>query len=130
VTTPSEQRLRDELVGWLTTVRRDGQPQSSPVWFVGAAGALWVRSQVDAGKVANLRANPKVAFHLADDGTGGNVLTIEGVAELVDDLPEDAIAAYLDKYAARIERMGTTPEEMMRRYAVTIRLVPGRTRSW
>ena len=26
-------RLRDELIVWLTTVSRLGQPQSSPVWF-------------------------------------------------------------------------------------------------
>jgi PPOX class probable F420-dependent enzyme len=126
----TEQRLRDDLIGWLTTVRRDGQPQSSPVWFVGVGGVLWVRSQVDAGKVANVRANAKVAFHLDDDGAGGDVHTFEATAEIVDDLPEEAIAAYLAKYGARIERMGTTPEEMMRQYAVTLRLQPGRVRSW
>jgi hypothetical protein len=27
------QRLRDELIVWLTTVSRHGQPRSSPVWF-------------------------------------------------------------------------------------------------
>jgi PPOX class probable F420-dependent enzyme len=27
-------RLRDEIIGWLTTVAPDGQPQPIPVWFV------------------------------------------------------------------------------------------------
>ena len=33
----AERRLRDEEIVWLTTVRRDGQPQSVPVWFYGMA---------------------------------------------------------------------------------------------
>ena len=28
------ERLRGEQVAWLTTVRADGQAQSSPVWFL------------------------------------------------------------------------------------------------
>ena len=27
-------RLQTELIGWLTTINPDGQPQASPIWFV------------------------------------------------------------------------------------------------
>jgi hypothetical protein len=30
----ADRRLRSEQVAWLTTVRADGQPQSTPVWFL------------------------------------------------------------------------------------------------
>ena len=30
----AEERLRNEEIAWLTTVRPDGQPQSVPVWFL------------------------------------------------------------------------------------------------
>jgi Pyridoxamine 5'-phosphate oxidase len=30
----AERRLRTEPIVWLTTVRADGRPQSSPVWFL------------------------------------------------------------------------------------------------
>lgn len=30
----ADRRLRSEQILWLTTVRADGQPQSSPVWFL------------------------------------------------------------------------------------------------
>ena len=29
-----EDRLRSNLIAWLTTVRPDGQPDSVPVWFL------------------------------------------------------------------------------------------------
>jgi hypothetical protein len=30
----AEERLRNEGVAWLATVRPDGQPRSVPVWFL------------------------------------------------------------------------------------------------
>ena len=76
------QRLAGESVAWLTTAGADGQPQSSPIWFIWDGASLWLRSQAQAGKVRNIKANPRVAFHLADDGYGGNIITIEGTASL------------------------------------------------
>ena len=32
--TRAARRLREEIIGWLTTVTPDGQPQPIPVWFV------------------------------------------------------------------------------------------------
>jgi predicted pyridoxine 5'-phosphate oxidase superfamily flavin-nucleotide-binding protein len=57
---PAE-RLSVEPIVWLTTAGADGQPQSSPVWFHWDGSAFWLRTQVAARKVANIRANPKVA---------------------------------------------------------------------
>ena len=65
------QRLNREAVAWLTSIRADGQPQSSPIWFYWDGTSLWIRSQAHAGKVANIAANPRVAFHLNSDEHGG-----------------------------------------------------------
>jgi PPOX class probable F420-dependent enzyme len=67
---PAE-RLATEAIAWLTTAGADGQPQSSSVWFHWDGSAFWLRTQVAARKVTNIRANPKAALHLADDGNGG-----------------------------------------------------------
>ena len=80
---PAEQ-LAIEPIAWLTTAGTDGQPQSSPVWFHWDGSMFWLRTQVAARKVKNIRANPKVALHLSDDGNGGDVVTVEGTAELRD----------------------------------------------
>ena len=123
-------RLADESVAWLTTAGTDGQPQSSPVWFLWDGASLWLRSQAKAGKVRNIRANPRVAFHLADDGQGGNIVTIEGSASL-EDAPADLLQAYLAKYDDAIRTaLQTSPEQLAADYPTTIRITPTRTRAW
>ena len=125
------QRLADEGVGWLTTAGAGGQPQSSPVWFMWDGASLWLRSQADAGKVRNINANPRVAFHLADDGQGGNIITIEGTASLEAEAPGQLLDAYFAKYGEAIRTaLQTTPEQLAVDYPITIRITPTRTRVW
>jgi PPOX class probable F420-dependent enzyme len=125
------QRLADEGVGWLTTAGAGGQPQSSPVWFMWDGASLWLRSQADAGKVRNIKANPRVAFHLADDGQGGNIITIEGTASLEAETPGQLLDAYFAKYSEAIRTaLQTTPEQLAVDYPITIRITPTRTRAW
>jgi PPOX class probable F420-dependent enzyme len=75
------QRLTDELVIWLSSVRPDGRPHLMPMEFywTGERMFLWIdkRSQ----KVANLRHNPYVTLALPD---GADVVIVEGTAEVVD----------------------------------------------
>jgi general stress protein 26 len=73
----AEQRLRSETIAWLTTVRADGQAQSSPVWFLWDGESFLVYSQPHVQKVRNLAANPKVSLHLGDDGAGIQALGSE-----------------------------------------------------
>jgi PPOX class probable F420-dependent enzyme len=123
-------RLAEEGIGWLTTVSADGQPQSSPVWFLWDGASLWLRSQPHAGKVRNINANPRVAFHLADDGHGGGIVTIEGVASLTA-APPEGLDAYVAKYEEEIRSaLQTTPEQLAADYSTTIRITPARTRAW
>ena len=76
----ADRRLRSEQVAWLTTVRADGQAQSTPVWFLWDGETFLLYSQPGAQKVRNVAANPKVSLHLGDDGAGGDVVTFEGTA--------------------------------------------------
>jgi len=126
------QRLRSTPLAWLTTVRADGQPQTSYVWFHHAGGDIVVLSQPQAPKIRNIGANPKVSFNL--DGnpvTGDGVLTIEAGAEVIGELPDDRWQAYLAKYESRI-RKGPwgTPDAFIAMFSSAIRIVPGRVRAW
>ncbi len=124
-------QLDDELVGWLTTVSPDGQPQSSVVWFLRDGDDLLVYSKPDAGKLRNIVANPNVAFNLRGDELGDSMATFEATASMVDSpTPPHQDPAYLAKYREQISRLGWTPEHFSDDYSALIRITIHRIRSW
>ncbi len=125
------ERLETDMIGWLTTVTPDGQPQTFPIWFLWDAGEVLVYSDRRAKRNLNIRVNPRVSFHLGDDGRGGDIVVVEGEAR-VDDAtprPEDN-AAYDAKYADWIRDMFTTAEEFTSIYNVPLRVRPTRGRAF
>lgn len=138
-TTHADRRLREETTIWLTTVRADGQPQTSPVGFVWDGARFLILSEPGSPKVANLRRNPKVALHLdlEQDPKDGGVLTLEGTATIqvpppgaAAPLSEDERAAYLDRYLDAIHDSGLSPEAALTHYSAVIRVTPTRARSY
>ena len=125
----AERRLRDEKIAWLTTVRRDGQPQSSPVWFLHVEGEVIVYSKPTTQKVRNVQANPKVAVHLRDLDEGSDIISIEGEATIDERYAQAAaIPAYVTKYRAMIADLGMDPAGFAKAYSVPIRIRPTRMR--
>ena len=98
-------RLGLEQVVWLTTLRPDGSPHVTPVWFVllgggaggtGAAATWWVATGATNVKVTNLRHDPRVALALTLDQ---RPVVAEGRAELhADTFPAAVVRAFADKY--------------------------------
>lgn len=129
----ANQRLRDEHTGWLTTVRSDGQPQTSPVGFTWDGTRFVILSQPDAPKVRNVRMNGRVSLHLDTeaDAVDGGVLTIEGTAELVPGrLTEPETSAYVAKYLHDMRAAGFKPEEALAAFSQVIRVTPTRSRMY
>jgi PPOX class probable F420-dependent enzyme len=126
------EQLATTPLAWLTTVRGDGQPQSSYVWFFFDGTDLVVCSQPTAAKLRNIRSNPRASFHLDGDGQGGGVLTIDALAEIVDGEINPAWRdGYEAKYGSMIRtHMMTTPEELRSQFSTVLRLRPARLRSW
>lgn len=125
------ERLDHEVIGWLTTITARGRPQSSAVWFVVHEDAIYIQSRPKAAKLANIRANGKVSFHLDGDGAGGDIVTIDADAELLDAPPPGLVDAYSEKYERVIrERIRSTPEAMIADYSTTVRVIPRRVRAW
>jgi PPOX class probable F420-dependent enzyme len=124
-----EKRLGEEIVIWLTTVRPDGQPQSSPVWFVWDGERFLIYSRPGSGKIPNIRGNPRVSLNLDSDGEGGEIVTIEGTAEIDPDAPPaNQVDAYVAKYLEHIRRLGTEPVPFAGTYSAALRITPTRRR--
>ena len=127
----AEQRLRDELIIWLTTVSPSGQPQNSPVWFLWDGEEFLVYSLAGTARTRNIEQNPRVSLNFDGDGQGGSVVTIEGTARLDRDAPaSNQVPEYSVKYRAKIDRNGWTPESFAADYPIPIRITPTRARSW
>ena len=124
-------RLATEPIIWLTTVRANGQPQTSPVWFLPAGDELVIYSLPDTARVANIEANPRVALNLDGNGQGGAIVTVGGLARIDKEYPSaDEVPAYVEKYRSFMARNGWTPEVFAARYSVPIRVSLTRSRAW
>lgn len=122
-------RLDTELIGWVTTIAPDGQPQSSPIWFLWRDGVVLLYSRQRAPRNDNVEANGRVSFNLNTDPDGEDVLTMEGEARIDwSRPPASADAEYVAKYRHLIERYGWTPDWFADHYPVPIVITPTRWR--
>lgn len=119
--------IADAYVVWLTTVRRNGQPQASPVWFVVDGGEFLVYSLEGTARTANIAANPRVSLNL-DSNAGGDVVSVEGLARVAEGPSSLENPAYQAKYHNGMARIGHTPESFAARYPIPIRISPTRWR--
>jgi PPOX class probable F420-dependent enzyme len=120
-----ERRLREELIIWLTTVREDGTPQPSPVWFLWDGQTILIYSQPATPKLRNIERNQTVALNLNGDRSGGDIVIITGTAHIATDAPPaNRVAEYLAKYRDPIAEIQMTPESFAQAYSVPIRVTP------
>ena len=81
---------------WIASVRPDGRPHLTPVWFAWAGGKLYVSIDPDSVKSKNIAHTPRVALALED---GLHPVICEGTAASLDSpLPEEVLAVFLQKY--------------------------------
>lgn len=126
-------RVRDDLIGWFTTVRPNGQPDCVPVWFVWTDDErILIYSRPSKQKLRNLEQNPKVALALDDTKGGDDVVRFEGVAAYVPDHPRaHEVPAFVAKYDDHCRRLGYGgSEEFGRDFSAAVVVTPTRLRSW
>ena len=118
-------RLRHNLIAWLTTVRRDGQPVTVPVWFLLQEDETFLLySQPESAKFRNIAANSKVSLALDVCDLGRNIVRLEGTAAPVDDSSSRLQPAYLAKYTERIAALFDTPERFAERFSRALIITP------
>jgi PPOX class probable F420-dependent enzyme len=126
-----ENRLRHNLMAWLTTVRPDGQPVTLPVWFLQREDeTILVYSQPGSAKLRNIRTNPKVSLVLDVCDLGRNIVRIEGTAAPADnEVPAHQQPAYLAKYTERIAALFETPERFGTLFSAATIITPAKLQS-
>lgn len=124
------ERLEREAIAWLATVRADGTPQVSPVWFLWDDAGFLVYSRASA-RVTNIRTQPRVGLNLDGNGRGGDIVVVEGIAHIDNAQPSPAEnPTYLDKYGERMASNNWSPAWFATNYPVPIVIIPTRYRVW
>jgi len=121
-----EERLRRNMIAWLTTVRPDGQPECVPVWYLLRDDeSMLIYSQPTSRKLANIKSNPKVALALDVSDLGRDNIRVNGTAARADDVPPAVRnEPYLAKYAERIAAEFGTPEKFSDLFSVPVLVTP------
>src|ERR1700750_1773367 len=77
--------LERPLFAHLATVRPDGAPQSSVMWFDWDGERIRMTHTKTRQKFRNLENDPRVALSIADPTDGYRVLEVRGVVEAIED---------------------------------------------
>lgn len=89
--------LRENSRGVLSTVRRDGRPQMSPMSVtVDEQGRVMISTRAPSIKVRHIRRDPRVSLCVFPEQFVGRWIQVEGVAEIIP-LPE-AMDVLVDLY--------------------------------
>jgi PPOX class probable F420-dependent enzyme len=122
-----DQRLREDVIVWLNTVRPDGRPHAVAVWFLWDGETILIFSKPRQQKLNNIEHNPHVLLAIDNTRNGSDPITIEGHATLLADSDVDTtLAAYTAKYGEMMKDIKYTPEQMAAAYSQGIRIVPTR----
>lgn len=122
-------RLNDEKIIWLTTVRPNGTPEPSPVWFLWNGSEVVIYSQPNTQKLKDIAQSPRVALSLNCTPTGSDVIILTGEAQIVPNLPPaTSLPGYVEKYRDEIAGISMTPETFAQGFSVPIRITPKKLR--
>ena len=97
MTTEQAEMIQNAYHLWLTTVRADGMPQPTPIWFVWENDSVLLYSKPDAQKVRNIRQNPKVALSFNRD-TEAEEFVVIMVKDTGIGIPKESIYSIFDSF--------------------------------
>ncbi|MEV0279696.1 PPOX class F420-dependent oxidoreductase [Streptomyces sp. NPDC050610] len=83
----------------VSTVRADGSPHIAPVWFLLDGDDLVFNTGADTVKGRNLARDSRISVCVDDDRPPFSFVTLQGRAELIDDLAE--VRAWATRIGAR-----------------------------
>jgi PPOX class probable F420-dependent enzyme len=122
--------LAQPLIAHLTTLRRDGSPRTTPVWYQYRDGRFYVFTVHTTRKLPHLRRDPRVSISVASQDEPYRYVTATGTATVREaDVMEEAIAI-----ASRYRGADSGPSYIRglaaRGAVVLITIMPSRLVSW
>lgn len=123
-------RLTNEEVIWFTTVDPQGMPQPTPVWFIWDGAAIWFFSQPRTAKLRNIKQHSQVSLNFNSDAYGNDVVVLTGTAELVDEMPSELLARFLEKYKRGLASLNMSGDAFKNDYSQVVKITPSKLRGF
>jgi PPOX class probable F420-dependent enzyme len=97
ITSDVEAFLRERPTATLGTIRRDGSPQASVLWYLWDQGEFVMSTIHSTAKWKNLLRDPRCSLCI-EEPESGQMVVVYGEARLVDGDVRDATRPIVDKY--------------------------------
>jgi PPOX class probable F420-dependent enzyme len=105
---------------WFGSVRPDGRPHLTPVWFVWHKDKIYLSTDPKSVKIDNIRLNPQVVAALED---GTHPVICEGTAAILSTpYPEALLAEFFRKYEWDV------PAD--KQYHMVVEITPSKWLTW
>jgi PPOX class probable F420-dependent enzyme len=114
-----EDLLTRPLVGDLATVRPDGDPSVTPMWYVWDGEFLRFTHTTRRRKLSNIAHNPHVAFSVFDPANPYRYLQIRGNVESIE--PDPTCSFYYELAKRYGHENPATPPDAAERVVLAVR---------
>ena len=85
--------LGEPIISFITTLRADGTPHTTPVWHIVDGEEVVVAVGRNTAKARNVRNNPSVALCVAADESPQRWILVNGSARISEDRVEELVRA-------------------------------------
>ena len=120
-----EEFLMGKHFGKLATIRKDGSPHVTPIWYMLEDGRLFVNTTTSRVKYFNIRRDPRVSF-LVDDGYP--YVMIQGRARIAEERDgKRDIETLAIRYTGEVAGKKAARERYWKDPRVTIEIIPEKT---
>ena len=114
--------LENPYVGVVTTLRKDGSPQSTVVWVDVEDGIPSFNTALGRKKPQNLENDPRASLLVIDPSDAYKWVAVDGRVEMTTEGADPQIDKLAKKYLGKDEYPFRNPEETR----VSVRIVPER----
>jgi PPOX class probable F420-dependent enzyme len=116
--------LGGKYFGKIATIKRDGSPHVTPIWYMLDEGKLFVNTTTDRVKYRNIKRDPRVSF-VVDDGYP--YVMIQGRARIATERDANKdIETLAIRYTGEEKGKKAARERYWKQPRVSIEIVPSR----
>ena len=106
--------LESPLIAHLATIRPQGDPQSTPVWFDWDGTHLLIATGPESQKFRNTQHNPGLALSIVDPANPARYLEVRGRVAAVDPDPDGTrLRAIIRRYTGADDLPGLEEERII-----------------